>query len=171
MHLYWITGLPGAGKTSVGRALCTLLRQQKPNVVFLDGDMVRVIQGAAPDAYSPEQRLHLALGYGRLCQALTNQGIDVVFATVSFFEEVWQWNRENIPAYHETYLKVDRETLFTRDQKGLYSGALKGEATNVVGVDLKLPEPSAPHLTLANNGDRSPADIAAEILAFFGNTQ
>jgi adenylylsulfate kinase len=110
----------------------------------------------------------LALGYGRLCQALTKQSIDVVFATVSFFEEVWQWNRENIPAYHETYLKVDRETLFERDQKGLYSAATNGETSNVVGVDLILPEPSAPHLVLPNNGERSPEDVAADIFDFFG---
>ena len=64
------------------------------------------------------------------------------------------WARENIEKYCEIYIKAKRETLYKRDQKGLYSQ----NADNVAGVGLQVELPEAPDLVLDNNGDRTPEE-------------
>jgi len=43
--VYWITGLSGAGKTTIGNRLYYELRQENDNVVLLDGDILKDIVG------------------------------------------------------------------------------------------------------------------------------
>ena len=59
--------------------------------------------------------------HGRLCQLLTNQGIDVVICTIAMFDEIRDWNRKNIANHLEVFLDVDYEVLRKRNKKGLYA--------------------------------------------------
>lgn len=145
--VYWITGLSGAGKTTVGKLLTNKLKTKKSNVVFLDGDILRSVFGTQT-GYTPKERLDLAMRYSRLCQMLAMQEIDVVCATISMFHEVRNWNRESIPNYKEVYLKAPIKLLIERDQKQLYSRALNGEINNVMGVDVPIEEPTNPDLII-----------------------
>src|SRR5699024_12233921 len=70
--------------------------------------------------------------------------------TISMFDNVRQWNRENIPGYIEIYIKVSMETLQKRDQKGLYTNS----DGSVAGVNFAIEEPKNPDLILENDGDR-----------------
>lgn len=161
-QVFWVTGLAGAGKSSIAEELCVLIRGIKPNVVSLDGDVMREVFGATA-SYSPAERLALAFQYGRLCRLLADQGIDVVCATISMFHEVRAWNREHIAGYREIYVRVPIEVLIARDQKQLYSQALRGERLNVAGIDLVIEEPVTPDVVLDNGGQRPPADLAREV--------
>lgn len=154
-HVFWITGLPGAGKSTIGRSLFNSLKSEHSNTVYLDGDAFREILGEER-GYTLEDRKQLALLYGRVCRMLASQGINVVCTTVSMFHNVRNWNRENIPSYIEIYLKVPMETLIARDQKQLYSRAMKGEIKNVVGVDIEMEEPANPDVLLINDGSITP---------------
>ncbi|MDP7033906.1 MAG: adenylyl-sulfate kinase, partial [Planctomycetota bacterium] len=58
-RVYWLTGLPGAGKTTIGRLFYQHLRTHQKNVVFLDGDTLREIFGDR-FGYTPEDRLAIA---------------------------------------------------------------------------------------------------------------
>lgn len=161
--VYWLTGLSGAGKTTVGKALFQRLKERGVNVVFLDGDTLREVFGSDL-GHSRDQRLISAMRNSRICKFLADQGLSVVCATVSMFHDCQKWNRENIPGYKEIYINPPLEVLFKRDQKQLYSRALRGETENVVGLDLKAEEPLAPDLTVNNNGTHSPEDVAEFIL-------
>lgn len=157
-RLYWITGLSGAGKTTLGKLLYEYLKTSKDNVVLLDGDELRNLFPNSDD-YSKNGRLTLARSYSKLCKLLTDQGIDVICCTISMFDEVRKWNRENIKNYYEIYLKVSKETLIQRDQKGLYSNHLNGNLSNLVGFDLEFEEPKNPDIVIENNGNITPVAI------------
>jgi adenylylsulfate kinase-like enzyme len=147
----WITGLSGAGKSSLARHTLALLRQRLSNVVMLDGDAVREVMSGDVD-HSPQGRLKNAYRISRLCALLADQGIHVVCATMSLFPEIWAHNREHIARYCEVYVRVPLDTLAERDARALYSRAKSGMAQHVVGVDLAFHEPEQPHLVLDNDG-------------------
>lgn len=157
-RLYWITGLAGAGKTTIGSLFANKLKGQHSNVIFLDGDSLREIFGDNTK-YSLDERLALSRSYSRLCRMLVNQEMIVVCATISMFSEVRKWNRENIKNYKEIFLKVPIELLIERDQKKLYSRALQGEIKHVMGVDVPIEEPECPDIVIDNDGKRNALTI------------
>jgi len=61
------------------------------------------------------------------------------------------------------------KVLIERDQKQLYSRALRGEMKDVMGVDLPVEEPVTPELIIDNDGRNTPAQIAAMLSAKFGH--
>lgn len=160
--VYWLTGLSGAGKTTLGRLWYEELRRRGA-AVFLDGDELRQVFGDDL-GFTEADRRKSAMRNARLCALLGRQGLDVVCCTISMFDSVRAWNREHIPGYFEVYVRASMDTLRRRDQKGLYSG----EGGNVAGVDLHIEEPKRPDLILENDGQRTPAEQIAILRAAAG---
>lgn len=149
--VYWITGLSGAGKTTIASLLYKDLICKKEGIVLLDGDELR--KTVAGDlGYTYEERLEAAMRYARLSAMLAKQGITVIIGTISMFDKVRDWNRENIPSYCEVYLEVPIEVLQSRNQKSLYSDVKKGDVKNVVGMDMTIEEPKCPDIVIRNDG-------------------
>lgn len=161
-QVYWITGLSGAGKTTVGRLLYEQLTAHKSNVVFLDGDTLREVFGNDL-GYSKEERLRSAYRNARLCRLLSEQGIDVVCSTISMFNEVQQWNRQHINGYKEIFLDVPLEVLSQRDIKQVYRDS-SGRSSEVVGIHIQEEKPLAPDVSLINDGSRSPQEIVLMLM-------
>jgi cytidine diphosphoramidate kinase len=157
-NLYWLTGLSGAGKSVIGDILYSRLKNKAPNTVYLDGDTLREIFGDKQQ-YSLDERKNLAICYSRLCKMLTEQGVNVVIATISMFHKVRAWNRENIENYNEIYIQVPMKVLIARDQKKLYSRALRGEVKHVMGIDIEVEEPNNPDVIITNDGSSTPEKI------------
>jgi adenylylsulfate kinase-like enzyme len=107
--------------------------------------------------------LALAGQYAAMCRLINSQGITVVCATISMFQEVRDWNREHLTRYCEVYVKVPLDELIRRDQKGLYSRALRGEAENVMGVNASFEEPLQPDIVVENDGSRSVEAVFEEL--------
>ena len=150
-RVFWITGLSGAGKTTLGRELWSRLRAAGRPATFLDGDALRGVIAEDLD-HSAGHRRRSAMRNARLCRLLADQGADVVCATISLFHEVQRWNRENIPGYREIYLRVPIDELRRRDSKGIYAAAQRGDTRDVVGLDVPAEAPEAPDLVLDNYG-------------------
>jgi len=161
--VFWITGLSGAGKSTVAKSLGTLLDQSPRAHVHLDGDDLREVFSDVV-GFDPDQRLILAHRYSRLCKLLSHQGVDVICSTISLFSEIHKWNRENFRKYVEVYLEVDLDILKGRDPKGLYRRAEAGEIDNVMGVNLPIEVPEIPDLVVRNDGHTDPASIAKTIM-------
>jgi len=145
-RVIWITGLSGSGKTTLATELVKHLRACDRAVVMLDGDQLRAVFGMDEnntDNHGREGRLKLASRYCHLCQILASQGLTVVIATISLFNEIHSWNRANLPGYFEIYLKVPIEELRRRDPKGIYRCFDAGEIFYVSGLDLPIDEPLA----------------------------
>lgn len=164
--LYWVTGLSGAGKTTVGTLLYNYLKQKKNAVVLLDGDMLREVSDNRD--YTSEGRERMAYQNMRLFRLLTDQGIDVVSCVIGMREEYRAWNRANIPNYQEIYLKVSLEELIQRDSKGLYQRALSKKAKDVYGIDLFFEEPEHPDVVVENEGAIRPKDALQAIVSALG---
>ncbi|TJZ74051.1 adenylyl-sulfate kinase [Chitiniphilus eburneus] len=161
--VYWVTGLAGAGKTTIGTALHRHLRESGRHVVMLDGDRLREVFGGQ-HGYSVEERRHLAMCYARLCKLLADQGCDVVCATVSMFASVRQWNRDNLAHYCEIYIVAPEDHLFAR--RAFYSDNTSSH--EVVGLNPAYELPVNPDVTIENDGRRTPEQLVAEILISLG---
>lgn len=160
--VYFFTGLSGAGKTTIGGLFYRRLKAVKPNVILLDGDQTRPVFNEDV-GYSDADRLRGAKRMFRICKMLSDQGIDVVNSSICMYSEVRDWSRENIDNYREIYIKVSRDTLLRRNQKGLYTSG-----KNVVGVDLPFDEPKTPDVVLENEGDETPEVLVARLEREFG---
>ena len=158
--MFWITGLSGAGKSTVASNFVQELRNAGVPAILLDGDRLRA--AIAPDAgHSVPERRDLAFAYARLCAELAGQGCVVVCATVSMFQAVRDWSRATISGYREIYLRVPMDELKSRDSKGLYGSG----TPNVVGVDAAAETPENPDLTIENFGACDPEAACARIWA------
>ena len=149
--MIWIAGVIWSGKTTLANELTARLQQYGLQPILLDGDMLRTLLKVPHntiDAHNRESRIKLALKYAQMCEFLSSQGFTVVIATISMFDEVYAWNRENLPNYFEVYLKVPLEELQSSDPKDIYRRYESGDLINVAGLDLLVDQPCGLHLTL-----------------------
>lgn len=165
-QVLWLTGLSGAGKSTLAALIAKDLKSQGIACVLLDGDQVR--EAIDPElGHSPEARLKNAYRLARLSKLISNQGVTVICATMSLFPEIWSWNREHIPHYHQIYLRSDKKTLEERDNKGLYKRAREGTQQNIIGWDLEFEEPVNSDLIIetAQYGLDSLPNLSRKIIA------
>jgi adenylylsulfate kinase-like enzyme len=166
----WITGLAGAGKSTIAARIVASLQNVHPNTVLVDGDSVRAMFGHDV-GYDIDGRRINAFRISRLCKILNDQGHWVVCSTMSMFPEIWAWNREHIASYLEVYLKVSWEELQRRDKKGLYSTATQSIRQQVVGLGQPIQEPVNSHLILENNTLNQVGPNVAQIMEALMNAR
>lgn len=169
-RVIWITGLSGAGKSSVALAVQSRLRAAGVAAVVLDGDAVRLAVDDATCGHDRASRIVNAYRICRLAKLLSDQGVTVIVATMSLFHEIHGWNAANLTGYVEVFLRVPLDVLQRRDPKGLYRRQAAGAARDLGGVDLEIEEPRHPHLVVENGADLSDLTPVAEriVLAAYG---
>ena len=120
-RVYWITGLSNSGKTTIGTALYYDIKKTRDNVIILDGDLMKQIaSGSEVVGYSDHDRMTRAKRYSLMAKLLADQGAWVIVCAMAMFDEIREWNRNNIKGYIEIFLDVTEEILKDRDRKGLY---------------------------------------------------
>ncbi|MHA1569285.1 MAG: adenylyl-sulfate kinase [Alphaproteobacteria bacterium] len=159
----WITGLSGAGKTSLCDALRDRLKAFLPELVLLDGDAVRGLFGNNLGFSEAERKLQI----GRiqsLAKMLSDQGLVVLVGALYAHPDLLAWNRENFASYFEIHLDAPLELVTRRDGKGLYAGAADGTTKDVVGIDIPYHAPEAPDLRIDATADGGIEDMAARVI-------
>ena len=156
MAVYWITGLSRAGKTTISKILHKKLVKIGCKSVLLDGDQLRAMFGDDL-GYSRNDRLISAQRNLQICKGLADQEFQVLCATISMFDDIRRWGRENIPEFRVIYLRVPANTLRRRGDDGFYDD---GVSVNIVGADQDWDEPRDADLVLDNYGEQSAEDNA-----------
>jgi len=159
----WVTGMSGSGKTTLCNALWETLKPRLPELVSLDGDVIRSAFGAGL-GYREEDRVVQISRIQQLAKILSDQNLVVLVAALYSNPDLLAWNRENIKGYFEIYLKTSIEALQKRDGKGLYQGALSGDIKNVVGVDIPWNAPESPDLAIDNDNPLPPDKLAQQVV-------
>ena len=142
----WITGLSGAGKTTIARNLIRELRMQQINPVTLDGDIMRFI--LQNQGFDEQSRKEYNATIGRLAASLEANGHVVVVSLISPYREIRDHIRSLCKNFCEVYVSTDLETCKQRDPKGLYKKALAGEIENFTGITAPYEPPLHPDIEL-----------------------
>lgn len=158
----WLTGLSGAGKTTIAEAIVRVAKPHLPELVLIDGDVIRDLFGAGL-GFDEEARKQQIGRIQRLALFLVRQNISVIVAALYSNPDLLYWNRINLPGYFEIYVDTPFSTVEERDTKGLYAKARSGEVQHVVGMDVPWHAPESPDMVVRSTGE-TPEFIATKII-------
>ncbi|MFO1488657.1 MAG: adenylyl-sulfate kinase [Verrucomicrobiota bacterium] len=125
---FWITGQPGSGKTTIGRALTEHLRRLGLTVVHLDGDDWRSLSGNID--YSAEGRKRNVLSAQSMAAKLNESGVCVVASFVSPIREM----RENFKAARAA-VEIYTHTTDLRGREGYFVKDYQPPESNFIDLD------------------------------------
>jgi adenylylsulfate kinase-like enzyme len=161
----WLTGLSGAGKSTVADLCVAALRRAGEALLLLDGNEVREAVDDPAAGFCREGRLKAAARMSRLARLAARQGLIAVVPTISLFHEIQTWNRANLPSYVEVYLRVPLSEVEARDPRGLYAARRAGDSSPLWGIDIPIEEPREPDLLCdPERSARDTADLALALL-------
>ena len=164
--IVWMTGLSGAGKTTLSIALENALFEQKALVTILDGDVVR--SGLNQDlGFSAEDRKENIRRIGEVAQLLANQAFVVIVAFISPFRKDRDWVRQsmNDGRFIEVFIDCPLTVCEERDTKGLYKKARKGEINDFTGISSPYEPPTSPEIHIKTS-EHSVEDCVGQIIHF-----
>tara|TARA_B100002019_G_C21240165_1_gene585072 strand:+ start:842 stop:1411 length:570 start_codon:yes stop_codon:yes gene_type:complete len=146
----WITGLSGAGKTTISKKMFLYLKEKNP--IHLDGDNLRdILSIRHKKTFTKKSRNKIGLLYSKMSKYLADQGHLVIISVMALDKSVFEWNRKNIKNYFEVYLKVSKRELVKRDPKGIYKKYKQGKVRYISGFDISYDEPYKPNLIIEWN--------------------
>ena len=152
----WLTGLSGAGKSTIAHAVAERLRADGNKVEILDGDEIRLNLSKGL-GFSREDRDTNIRRIGYVAKLLTRNGVIVIPAAISPYRAVRDEVRKDIGAFVEVYVQASLDECIRRDTKGLYRKALAGEIQQFTGVSDPYEAPEHPEVVL----DTEHEDLAA----------
>jgi len=143
----WLTGLPASGKTAIARGVELELRKRGMRVEVLDGDEVR--RSLSPElGFSREDREIHAKRVVYIGKLLSRNGVAVIVALISPYRAFREYARKQIERFIEVWVKCSLQTCIKRDPKGLYRKALRGEITNLTGLQDTYEAPLNPDIVV-----------------------
>lgn len=116
--LIWITGLSGAGKTSIANSIKKEFQKNYGKTLVINGDDLRKIFNL--NRYDQKSRLNYVKQYCKFLKFITNQNINVIFTVIGLFNEVREWNKKNIKNYYEVFIKADISKIKKKEKKYLF---------------------------------------------------
>lgn len=165
----WLTGLSGAGKTTLAGRLAPELRARGLRAEVLDGDEVRTNLSKGL-GFSKEDRDTNVRRIGYVARLLARNGVATITAAISPYAEVREEVRRAVEGdgvgFVEVYVECPLEVLAERDVKGLYKKALAGEIRGFTGVSDPYEAPSAPGVVVRTHEEEVGASaerIVAEL--------
>jgi adenylylsulfate kinase len=161
----WLTGLPGAGKSTLAQLLSRELTDRRCANLILDGDEVRL--GLCRDlGFSPADRAENIRRIAEVAAMLNRADTCAIVALISPLRKDRATARAIIgdSAMREVHVSTALSVCESRDPKGLYRRARAGQLDNFTGIDAPYEPPLHPQLTL-DTGRWSPAQCVEQMLS------
>lgn len=166
----WLTGLSGAGKSTIAEALAEHLAAEGVDAQILDGDELRTNLSAGL-GFSREDRTTHVTRVGFVAELLSRHGVVSIVPVIAPYADA----RATVRAHHashgtpyaEVYVATTLAECQRRDVKGLYAKAAAGQLRGMTGVDDPYEVPVDPDLTIQTE-QISVADAVRVIVDRFG---
>ncbi len=161
----WLTGLPGAGKSTIANLVASELHRRGRHAYVLDGDNVR--HGLNSDlGFTPADRVENIRRIGEVAALMVDAGLIVLVSFISPYRAERSMARSLVAddEFIEVHVDVPLEVAEQRDPKGLYRKARAGQLVNLTGIDSPYEPPEAPDVQLRTNRI-TPEDAAARVIA------
>ena len=145
----WLTGLSGAGKSTIANLVEKKLNRMNRHSFLLDGDNVR--HGLSKDlGFTETDRIENIRRVGEVARLMSDAGLIVVTAFISPFRAEREMVRAMIPPgeFLEVFVDTPLAEAERRDVKGLYAKARAGELRNFTGIDSPYEAPLTPELRI-----------------------
>ena len=166
--IVWLTGLSGAGKSTIANLIERQLNVAGHHTMMLDGDNVR--HGLCRDlGFTEADRVENIRRVGEVAKLMTEAGIIVLCAFISPYRAERDMVRKLVPEgdFIEVFVDTPVDECMRRDPKGLYAKANAGTIKNFTGVDApyELPEAAEIHLLTAGQEPEQLAERVVKNLA------
>jgi bifunctional enzyme CysN/CysC len=161
----WLTGLSGAGKSTIANRVEKLLAGMNRHTFLLDGDNIR--HGLNKDlGFTDADRIENMRRVGEVAKLMTDAGLIVITAFISPFRAERSLVRQMMRPgeFFEIFIDTPIEQAEARDVKGLYKKAREGQLKNFTGIDSPYEPPESPELRIDTSA-LSLDDAAAAIVA------
>lgn len=162
----WLTGLSGAGKSTIANLLEKQLFASGRHIYVLDGDNIR--QGLNRDlGFSEADRVENIRRAMEVARLFVDARLVVIVAFISPYREERELARSRFETdeFVEVYVDASFEECERRDPKGLYAKARRGELVNFTGIDSDYEPPEAPEIRL-DTVAKSPDECVDLILLY-----
>lgn len=163
----WLTGLSGAGKSTIAQGLEQALYRQNILTQVLDGDNVRT--GINNNlGFTDADRTENIRRIAEVAKLFVHCGIVTICSFVSPTVAIRQLARQiigNKPDFLEVYINASLEVCEQRDVKGLYQKARAGLIPDFTGIGSPFEPPIAPDITL-NTQNQLPEESVQQLLEF-----
>lgn len=145
----WFTGLSGAGKSATAEVLTILLNERGRRVTVLDGDVVRTHLSKGL-GFSKEDRDLNILRIGFVASEIVRHGGVVICAAVSPYRSTRSEVRQMMGGdnFVEIFVDTPLDVCESRDTKGMYAKARRGEIKGFTGIDDPYEMPDDAEITL-----------------------
>ena len=166
----WLTGLSGAGKSTVANLVDKRLHALGYHTMLLDGDNVR--HGLNKDlGFTAEDRVENIRRVAEVAKLMTEAGLIVLVSFISPFRAERRMARELFAdgEFMEVYVDVPLAVAEQRDVKGLYAKARAGQIRNFTGIDspYEAPEAAELHLDATHAPELLAEQVVQAVLASF----
>lgn len=162
----WMTGLSGAGKSTIANLTEQILHKMGHHTMILDGDNVR--RGLNRDlGFTESDRAENIRRVAEVAKLMTDAGLITIVSFISPFRAERQMAREIIgdENFIEVYINTPLEVAESRDVKGLYKKARAGEIPNFTGIGSPYEAPEHPELSL-NTTEQDASTLADKLVQF-----